>query len=144
MVAYRYLRSVALVAAATSLVVIAGVLLLQLESSPRLTVQAVRDARNWFDDFRQRLDAARPYWFGLAAMILSVGLGVYLYGRRALQLEAALKALREAEIERQMQAMQSPEWSTLPPNEIMNEIARKIQELTQARRAARRPLGCDS
>ena len=133
LVVYRYVRSVALVAAIIALIAALAVSLLRVEGSPRLTVQAVREATRGFDGLKQRLDAARPYWFAGAAAVLSSALGVYLYRRRAFQLNAALDALRSAEIDRQVNAMQNdPTWWSLPPSTVMVEIANRVNQLQES------------
>lgn len=130
LVVYRYVRSVALVAAATALLALAAVFLLRMEGTPRLTVQAVREATQRFVGVKQSLDAARPYWFAGAAALLSVTMGVYLYRRRAFQLNAAFDAAHSAEIDRQINAMQNePTWWDLPPNPLMIQISERVRQL---------------
>jgi hypothetical protein len=130
MAVFRYARGVALAGALTSLAVAGLVEVLRWRASPLATVGVVRAALAREHDFKQKLDAAHPFWFGTAAVLLTSALGYYTYRRRLIQCSAALSAAEDAEIGRLVRALnEDPHWWDLPPDADMNRVIARIVEL---------------
>jgi hypothetical protein len=126
----RYVRGVALAAVVTSILVAGVVALLRWRASPLVQVAAIQAALGREHALKQRLDAAHPYWFGTAAILMTSALGYYTYRRRRIQCSAAFSAAHDAEIQRLVDAMNNDRtWWDLAPTDEMLRVYHRMNAI---------------
>ena len=125
-----YLRTLALVASRTTLGAGGAVELLSRSGSPAVTERSIRTAMETQEAWKRALDAVHSFWFSVTTALLAVGLGIWAYRRRRLQYEKAFDAVRQAEVRRLVESMNTDStWWELPPTPLMNQVLARILEI---------------
>jgi hypothetical protein len=129
---FRYTRGIVLAGFLTSLAVAGLVEVLRYRAPPLVQAATVRQALATEHELKQKLDAAHPFWFGFASILMTSALGYYTYRRRWIQCSAVYLAAQDAEISRLVRAMnEDPSWWDLPPSDEMRQVITRIMTIQE-------------